>query len=223
MTPKDVLLDPGAPPSAVWAALGALLGLGIEVWEPETLQLEVGRLGGSWEALAPKVLAAQTAIVSRVWTYDWDALFAFALACEGQPAAADAFHHPTVLQLAWAVLELQELCGAEIDEHHGFDPDTIDPGVAALLHDDGWVLAPDPLGFCQGHLDRMNRTSETLREHVRAAWTKVRDGEDDSIRRIAEAAPENEVGVQICHLADAWLELRARARRRAVLLNACGR
>ena len=45
MTPRDVLANPHAPPSAVWAALGSLLGPGIGVWEAETLQTEVERLG----------------------------------------------------------------------------------------------------------------------------------------------------------------------------------
>lgn len=221
MTPRDVLANPHAPPSAVWAALGSLLGPGIGVWEAETLQTEVERLGLSWDALASRVLGAQTVVSSRVWTYDWDALFAFALACDGHDAAGDAFHHPTVLQLSWAVLEIQELTGQEIDHDQGFDPDAVDPAVAVVLHDDGWLLAPEPLSFCQEHLDRMNHATKGLRDRVAAVWKKVSSEDDDGIRRIAEAAPEDAAGVQVRRLADAWLELRALARRRAEMLNVC--
>lgn len=221
MTPRDVLADPHAPPSCVWAALGALLGPGIGVWEAETLHVEIERLGLPWDALAAKVLGAQTVVGSRVWTYDWDALFAFALACDGHDSAGDAFHHPTVLQLSWAILEIQELCGDEINHDQGFDPDTVDPAIAVVLHDDGWVQAPEPLAFCQSHLDRMNHTTKGLSERVAAVWKKVSGEDDAGIRRIAEAAPEDAAGVQVRHLADVWLELRARARRRAEMLDAC--
>lgn len=214
MSALDVLRDPQASPTALWRALEALLGPGARVWEPETLRVELERLGAPWEgSLEARVLGGQTILTTHAWTHDHDVLFAFALACDGHPAGGVA--HPTAVQLAWAVSEIEELTGEKIDHDAGFDPDGIDPAIAVVLHDDGWVIAPEQLAFCQEALTDMDREVAGLRKRVRVVWDKVSGLPDDELSKLVREADENDLGVQITHLADCAIELRARARLRA--------
>jgi hypothetical protein len=148
MGPLGVLLDTRASASSVWKAVEAVLGPWAKGYEVETLAVELGRRNVPWvPSLSAKVLGAQTVLITRDWTFDHDVFFAFALACDGVPADPGSLHHPTPVQLAWAVREIEMLHNGEINSDEGFDPDTIDPAVAAILHTDGWAVPPDPLAF----------------------------------------------------------------------------
>lgn len=221
MSPLEVLKDPHASPSSCWFAVEAILGKGARVWEPETLHLELERRGVPWDdAVSAKVLGAQTILVSRAWTHDHDVLFAFAMACNGHPAGEVV--HPTPAQLAWAVSEIEALTGGKIDEDVGFDPDGVDPAIALVLHDDGWVLAPHELSFCQDALSGMDRDEGSLRGRVAAIWGKLRGLPEAALRALVGRAPEDAIGVQIARLADCEVELRERAHLRATQQDVAG-
>lgn len=213
MSALDVLRHPHVAPSSAWAAVERLLGPGARVYEPETIELELGRRGVSWEPpLAAKILGAQTVIVSRAWSWDYDVLFAFALAGSGVPAAADAIHHPEPHDLAWAMCEIEALCGLAPDADHGFDPDRVDPAIAAVLHHDGWVLAPEPLAFAQSALDRFTGPDHAaLRDKVAERWAALRAAPEADARRVFAEVPESALKVQLGHLYSCALELSARA------------
>lgn len=171
---RGLLADPELAPSCAWAACRSLFGGDVADWEPDTFRIELGRKGVDVRpALMAKVLGAQTVVTTTVWANDHDALFAFALACEGVPAAADAFHHPTPEQLAWAIREIRRLHPLPADlANEGFDPDEIDPAVACVLLDDGLCVAPDELGFVQDVLDRMAYRPDGFVERVAADWRR---------------------------------------------------
>lgn len=214
MNALDVLRDSRASASSVWAAVEALLGKGVRAWEPETLHLELERRGIAWDdALSAKVLGAQTILTTRSWSHDHEVLFAFAVACDGHPAGGVA--HPTPLQLAWAVTEIETLTGGTIGEDEGFDPDGVDPAIALVLHDDGWVLAPAQLRFCQDALSAWDRDEGAVRAKVEKVWAKLSELPEESLRGLVSRAPEDAVGVQIAHLADCEVEIRARSHLRA--------
>lgn len=221
MSAIEVLKDPRTSCAAAWAAVEALLGKAARAYEPETLHLELERRGVPWDdGVSAKVLGAQTILTTRAWSHDHDVLFAFAMACEGHPAGGVA--HPTPVQLAWAVTEIEALTEGKINEDEGFDPDGVDPAVALVLHDDGWVLAPGPLSFCQTVLNGMDREGGALLSKVTAVWSKLCSLPEAALRALVGRAPEDAVGVQIARLADCEVELRARSELRAEQIRDAG-
>jgi hypothetical protein len=196
--------DEDAPPSIVWLALTQLYGHGIASWEPDTFRIELQRKGiEPNDALMAKVLGAQTVLTTNAWTTNHDVLYAFALACAGLPADAGAFIHPTPEQLAWALNEVAALTGHVPDEDEGTDPDAVDPALAAVLHDEGWVLAPKELAFVQPVLDRMNQGEHVSAERVQKAWEKlVTENDPGSLRRKMSDLEDDALGVQLKRLYD---------------------
>jgi hypothetical protein len=202
MDPKSTLRDPGVSPSAAWRALEELLGKASD-YEPDTIRIELSHRGiEPSDGLMAKLLGAQTILTTSAWTYDHDVLFAFALACDGIPAAAEAFHHPTPEQLCWSVRELGRLLGRQPDDEEGFDPDTIDPAVAIVLHDEGYVWAPEELSFCQHVLDALQPDHDALRNEVKASWEPLQHAALREAEAAAEAATDDEKGIQLKRLAD---------------------
>lgn len=215
MDAAEVLRDPLACASAVWGAAKHLLP-GCEAWEVETLRIELERRGVPWtEAFGAKILGAQTITQTGAWAFDHDVLFHFCLATDGIPANSSAIVQPTVLQLAWGVDEIRTLTGLPLGrDDDGFDSDTIDPGIAIILHEDGWVVAPDQLAFAQDALTRRDASDGALRRRVEEVWGALRDEPCEELRRLVNAAPEDALQAQIARLADVAIETRALAARR---------
>lgn len=202
---REVLADPHVAPSIAWKAVAQACGIDVELWEPDTFRAELKRRGVEpSDALMAKLLGAQTVKTTNTFAFDHDVLFAFALACDGVPAASDAFHHPTVEQLAWAMHEIDRLAPHPMSEDAGFDPDEIDPAVAMLLLDEGFVLAPVELGFCQEVLDRYSHADPLFRGEVAAAWAPHEHDDPVALHGKLEccSAKEEPLDVQLCRLAD---------------------
>lgn len=215
MEPREVLADPHVSPSAAWDAVCRCLGAGALAYEPETLHLELERKGVSWNDVGAKVLAAQTCLVTRDWLWNFDVLFAYAVVAGGGTAAADAIHHPTVIDLAWAVDDLEVLTNKTLDHDAGFDPDRVDPAVAVLLHDEGWVLTPRSLSFAQESLDQLTHVEPSFRQELLRRWTLLELAPEDKARALYAAAAESPLRTQLGHLLDCALEIRARTTLRA--------
>ncbi len=208
----EVLQHPHAACSSAWRAVLKLLGATALAYEPDTLRIELERRGIEWTpSLAAKVLGAQTIQISREWVHNYDVFFAFALAASGVPAASDALHHPSPVDLAWAVMDIEELTGAKLTDDEGFDPDRVDPAIAVVLHDDGWVYTPDSLRFAQDALDLLNHDpGHTLRDEVAKKWAAVKGLDAETVKRAYGEIPDNAVKVQLGHLYDCATELNAR-------------
>jgi hypothetical protein len=216
MDRKTLLADPACCLSVAWKALEKLLGTTALGYEPEVIRIELLRRSiEPTESLMAKLLAAQTILQSWTWVSDHDVLFAFALACDGIPATSGMIHHPTVEQLAWSMRELTALTEKTPNEDEGFDPDTIDPAIAVVLHEDGWVLAPKELGFCQPILDRFTKNETDFTHEVRAAWSDLHDYTTDGLRQKIDGLKENALNIQLRHLAGCRLDLEERERQRA--------
>jgi hypothetical protein len=201
MSVQELLRDPNVVVSVALEACTKLFGPGVLVWEPDTIRIELSRKNIEPTAsLMSKILGGITILTTNTWTYDHDVLFAFALTCSGIPAASDAFHHPTPEQLCWAVDEISVIHEKEITDDEGFDPDTIDPAIAAILHDEGYLVAPDELSFAQDKLDKMNvgADPEQVRQ-LKALWKQM-PSDTSEVRKILMEQGENFATVQITRL-----------------------
>lgn len=204
MDAKALFADPNLAPSCAWEACKRLFGDGVGEWEPDTFRIELARKGvDARPGLMAKILGAQTVATTRIWCNDYDALFAFAVACQGVPAASDSFHHPTPEQLAWAICEVRRLHPLPADlSNEGFDPDEIDPAVSCVLLDEGFLVAPDELSFVQDALDRMT-WNQKLRDETKAAWARDWSGLDaETLHGKATALDQADpLNVQLARLA----------------------
>lgn len=205
-----------ACPSVAYAALGRLLHLDPAELEPDTLRIELQRRGVEpTPALMAKLLGAQTVVTTRVWTHDHDALFAFALACDGIAPTPEGVHHPSPEQLAWAMREVTALTSLTMTDEEGFDPDAIDPALAVVLHDAGWIKAPQEYAFCQDVLDGFARDGLELLHAVNAAWAPLARLPLDELHAALAGGAETALNVQLRRLADCRAYVAAREQLRA--------
>lgn len=208
MSAKSVLQDPAVTPSVAWSAVKKLMGPTVGAWELESIRIELGRKSiATSDELMAKVFAAMTIVTTRTWVYDHDVLFAFALACSGVPANAADIHHPTPEQLCWAMCEIRALTGAKLDADEGFDPDTIDPAIAVVLHDDGYVLAPCELNFAQDSLNKLNvhGHAQELMSELEEGWDAVCKIPIAELKKKLSQLDEEPLEVQIQRLGDCRL------------------
>lgn len=213
---SELLSDPAVELTIAWTAAQGLLGPTLPAWEFETIKLELERRHvPTTEGLMAKLLAAQSCAVTRAWTTDHDVFFAFALACDGIGANPGAIHHPTPEQLCWAVKELESLTEARITDDHGFDPDTVDPAVAVVLLDEGLCVAPEELTFARDVLEKITPGSKTLAPKAYAAFSRLRDYPDETLRRTLRDDPTSDVDVQVHRLIECQLYVEERVVRRA--------
>jgi len=213
---SELLRDPLVELSVAWTAAQKILGLTIPAWEPDTIRIELERAKiPPTDALMTKLLGAQTVVTGPVWTYDHDVLFALALACDGLPAAAEALHHPTPEQLCWLMKELSALTGHTFNEEDGFDPDTIDPAIAAVLHDEGMAVAPAELAFAQDALDRFLQSGKEIAKQVAKAWKNTEKMSSDALRRTLHEEPKSAFDVQMHRLIECRLYVLERSDRRS--------
>jgi hypothetical protein len=215
---KGALSDPLLTSSVALEAVKKLLGPTVLAWEPETIRLELTRRGITVDdGVMAKILSAITIVTTRAWTADHDVLFAFAVACCGVPADAEALHHPTPEQLCWAIHEIAALVGAAVNDDEGFDPDTVDPAIAVVLHDEGFMVTPDELRFAQDALDRSNRYSldAGLKKRVLDAWKKLATLPVNELRKELAKLDEDPYGVQLRRLGDCRLYVAEHEERRA--------
>lgn len=195
---SEALRDPLVEMSVAWTAALKVFGLTLPAWEPDTIRIELERakISPSDELMA-KLLGAQTVVTGPVWTYDHDVLFALALACDGLSASSEALHHPTPEQLCWVMHELTALTGHTFNEEDGFDPDTIDPAIAAVLHEEGLAACPRELAFAQEALDRFLQSEKELPTRVAKVWRNVEKMPSDDLRRTLREAPTSSLDVQV--------------------------
>ena len=208
MSPLELLKDPQVVTSVALEAAKRLLGPTVEAWEPETIRLELSRRGiHEADSLMGKIMAAVTIKSTRKWVYDHDALFAFAVACCGVPGDSEALHHPTPEQLCWAMREIATLTGHTVDDDVGFDPDCIDPAIAAVLHDDGYVLAPAQLSFVQDSLDHLNKLGDVaaIKKSVKEAWGAIDKIPSWELHKKLDSLDDDAEEVQVRRLGDCKL------------------
>jgi hypothetical protein len=218
MNPTEVLRDPEATLSAAWASAVQLFN-GCETWEPETFRLELQRRQVPvTDGLMAKLLGAQTITQTHAWAYDHEVLFALALAADGIPADSEALHIPTPEQLVWLITEIRGLTGHALDDDEGFDPDAIDPAIALVLAEAGYVVCPYPLEFAQDALTKRTHDPK-LTARVLKTWDTWKHLPEDERVAKAKALPEGEDAVQLHRLTDCLSYALERVARASKLLG----
>jgi hypothetical protein len=213
---SELLRDSAVEMSVAWTAAQKVLGVTLPAWEPDTIRIELERVHiPASDGLMAKLLGAQTVVTGPTWTYDHDVLFALALACDGVPAASEAIHHPTPEQLCWVLRELSALTGHVFTDEDGFDPDTVDPAIAAVLHDEGMAMTPPELHFAQHALDSFLKSDKDLPKRIAAEWKHVEKMPLDALRRTLRADPKSAVEVQVHRLIECHLYVNERMDRRS--------
>ena len=170
-------------------------------WEPYTIFSELKIHDNV--PLQAKILAVQTLMVSETWTYDYEVLFNFAMAEDGLAAASDAFAYPTPEQLCWTINEIELLKNKKITNDEGFDPDNIDPAVAMLLLNEGFVYTPDELSFCFDVLEKYTLEHKELQDETKKLWNKIKNKSISDLEALVnETAEDDPLTVQISRLVD---------------------
>lgn len=204
---KEIIKDGTLPPSVLWTALRRLLGDAITTWEPDTFALELSRRGILPTAgLMTKILAAQTVLTTDVIYHDYEALFAFALACAGIAHVSEQPAHPSPFLLCVAIKEIEALAKKSITDDEGFDPDEIDPAIMGVLLFAGYCIAPEPLSFCEELLGKYSQVKD--REAIRERWHKLRSESTEDLIEVADRLSETTSGVQLQRLIELTVRLR---------------
>jgi hypothetical protein len=167
---RDVsLTDTTIPATVLFIDLHRRLGAEWPSWEPETLWLTLPEVT---PVNRDKILAAASLASNPAFYWDWRVAGNTALAFANVPGFPEHPPEPTPEQLAWAVFEAELIFALSDDEDvtPSFD-DEVAGYVAAVLHHNGWVQAPDILAFCQEHLTGLlNADAKELAAKVKTAW-----------------------------------------------------
>ncbi len=199
---REILVDDAAPATFVLMAIESLYRNSL-AWEPESVWLELADDGIDLsEENRNKFLAAATLL--RTPSFFWDAnIFEdTCLAFNSAPVIVDVIQEASPGQLAWGVFEAHlisqirepELAG-EGDAGFQFDFEPC-KYTAVILHQLGFVLAPELLEFSQKDLDALNKDSVDLKSQVKDRWTTLQSAHLTDLQ-----LQETPLDVQIANLA----------------------
>jgi hypothetical protein len=203
--PPDVNIfkDPAAGATELLLATKMHLGQGFENFEPETIW-------SSFEVEAvnrDQLLAAMNLVTHPTFFWDYRAFGNTALAFGDHAVATDTVPHPEATDMAWAVFEAEILNAlsqepAEVE----FDEEVL-VYIATVLHEEGFIVAPDLLENAQEHLDRLTSPEGiALKISVQEGWETLKS---HNLERLP--APTDALGVQLNRLAEVRLYLVKRA------------
>lgn len=217
---KKVLEDNDSTASACMLALDAGLGDGWEVWEPETVWLELSRRGISVpNGNRDQILAARSLIINGRFFTDALVFEKTIVAFNNEEINADSLEDAPVAYLDWGVYEAKLLYEDFVGETTvSFDREPV--GYTAVqLYNEGFVLAPDHLTFAQDALDKLYpKETSDLKKQVKKLWADFpRNGLEDV------DFPETELGVQLAKLASVYVYVEQhKSRRRRDLAELTG-
>lgn len=207
---KGLVTNPASSALALLIAAKELVG-DWTTWEPESLWLSLNEMGIAVPT-ENRVKLQAAATLLAVPSFYWDG-FVFektALAFDGHEPNPDTLEEATVAQLAWAVVEAEQVIA-----YYG-DP-MLRPGdepraySAVVLQREGFVLAPEQLTFAQGALDTMNRGIPVeLRDSVAAVWQTI-----DKSKLVDRTFEESPRDVQLARLAAVEVHVQAKEKQLA--------
>jgi hypothetical protein len=203
--PPDVSIfkDAAAGATELFLAAKMHLGSGFENFEPETIW-------SSFDVEAvnrDQLLAAVNLVTHPTFFWDYRAFGNTALAFGDHAVVSDTVPRPEACDMSWAVFEAEilnalseELADVELDEE-------VLVYIATLLHEEGFVLAPDLLEGAQEHLDRLTSPEgRALKISVQEGWETLKSHDLERL-----PAPTDALGVQLNRLAEVRLYLVKRA------------
>lgn len=166
------LRDHETPGIAAWLAARALLGDGLRDYEPETIRAEL--TDAVPQENLDKVHAVLALIRTASFYEDYRVFGATTLALCTDHVATNLVPYPDPAQMAWAALEAELLTVLDDDTLEPEFDDEVVAYVAALLHHEGFVMAPAPLEFADGALvARLHPEATALRSEVKGVLDEV--------------------------------------------------
>lgn len=195
---KALLMDPNTPAAQLYPAARAFYGIGVTVYEPDTLWSTLDMPEGNRD----KLMAAIALQVYPSFYWDLRVFGHTCLAFADQAGHTELTPKPLPEHVVAGVYEAQILFQIDTDETPEFDDDVAAFVAACLLHE-GLVYAPPVVHFAEEHLDRLlTAEGKELAEQVK----KMAHEEHP------KADPESALGVQLARYQQiaAYLELRMR-------------
>jgi len=162
---KTYLKDTEAPAILVHSAAQNLLTNNFINYEPETIWLELEKLGLDIPVInRNKIMMINTLLSTDPIIYDVHMFKNMVLCFNNEIPNFDSTEEADPEQIAWAILNLNFL---EPKRTYYFDYEPV-VYTAAVLHRNGFILAPEILDFAQEDLDTLNVNTE-LKSDVRNA------------------------------------------------------
>ena len=199
-----------APATHVFAATKVLLGEIFIAWEPESVWLGLQDKGLEIpDVNRDKILAVGTLLLVPAFYWDANLFEDTCLAFNDEPVIVNAVQEASPAQIAWGVFEAQTILMANGESSHQFDHEPRQY-TAAVLHHNGYVLAPALLAFCQDELDSMNTTDDAFYSEVLSRWSEI---QRNSTPLIDLELQETPLDTQMAKMAAVELYIDARAER----------
>ncbi len=198
-----------SPAAALYAAVRTLYGIGILLWEPESIWLTLEKDGIDLSiASRNKIMTAITLQVNP--SFYWDSLvFAPTIqALNDVVFNADMLQECNPAHMSWGVYEASILRGMDPDEPGvpEFDED-VQVYVAICLKKAGFVCPPEDLSFAEDALAIHAVPSPDMRKQVKEAWSNLnKEGLQE------HTFPEDPLGVQLARLAGCYVYRTDRAK-----------
>ena len=212
------LRSPTTCPSVIWKVCQHLFK-DCRDWHADTFALELSRRKiPPSPSLMVRILGAQTVVTTNTWARNYEAFFAFALACDGIPFHGEYVPHPVVAQLAWAVCEIEALREKKPDDDEGFDPDDVDPAIVAVALDEGFAVLPNELSFAQRvHETYLRGMTREEINSVKKNWDELKRADRKTVGQFVEKNGSR--GHQIALLYDVQSYVQGKSAQREVLLK----
>lgn len=202
---KEVMADCDASATAVFVAARHILGPTFTAWEPESIWVELDPCHSNRD----KLMAAISLATMPAFYWDYRVFGATTHAVNNETVFPEHLPKCTAAQMAWAAFEAELLFALSDDSstQPEFD-ESVEAYVAVSLFDEGFVLPPVGLGFCEEELTkRLPAETSTLRTKLKAAWGELAKDKLD----IASFDDDSQ-GAQLLKLTDAWLYVLERAK-----------
>lgn len=200
---KSLFEKPEASASELFIAARRHLGPDFVNFEPETL----------WETFnveavnRDQLLAAINVATMASFWWDFRVFGNSSLAFGDHAVNPDAIPRPEAKDMAWAVFEAEMLNGLSDEPAETELGEEVVAYIATVLHEEGFVVAPDLLEEVQETLDRM-----TSPEGLELKDAILRQWDDLQTQDLERWSPSNDaIGVQLARLAEVRLYLVKRA------------
>lgn len=205
-TPADILNNQESCAAAVFLAARKLLGSGFAAWEPESIWLELQSQGIDLSELnRDKLLAVTTLLATGSFYWDAAVFENTVMAFNHEWSSPEILQEASPAQMAWGICEAELILHREGQEEGAFDYEPAQY-AAVSLHRDGFVIAPEPLGFAQAELDKLNRGHQDIKEEVLSRWKSL-----DKTTLEGLELKETPTDVQIAKLSAVFIHLANRA------------
>ncbi len=156
-------------------------------WEPETIWAEFNRelpsTGESHEIRREQkdmILAVKLCLSNDMPWDQWNVFDKVAISFNDKIAIFDIMQAPSLGEISFAVEMMKDIRASEFSEE-------IRSYVAAVAKDEGFLVMPDNLQFCQERLNYLNRKFVRETAEVKLAWMlakitgNIKSGSDDDM------------------------------------------